>query len=737
MSNASTTEDVQRLSHCREVKGKVLLELDTFEGDLDLALQSIQVVGGFQASGAQDPKTINVPRLTAIGSVDSLGLTMIENVAAINFNAPKLETIEYQLLVEGNKDTFIINMPSLLAVNNDSEDNGEGVIISANKGTVTFDAAKLTTIEANLAYSNNGFDSTLLLPELTTIGGDLSCSGTWRELSVDYFKDIFMDLPKLMTIGGSVRVAGTDTFTLDAPELTTISGSMSLDGVKTDIIMTLTSLSSIGWSLRIANSSTSVVPDFPALTTVGNFLSLEDNPSLTTVGFPLLQSIGFFYNASGNTTYNSLILPALTNIAGSFVVRDNPALCFDSQAFYNRLTPYLWTILNNKLDCDCGGAPADLAWNTSNCGGCDLLCGQTCDYGICVPPPLARPWKQVVAGEYVTVAIEMDGTLWRWGSSAWGSIQYIPVQIGTANNWSSVAVGGNHVVAVKTNGTLWAWGRNDMGQLGDGTQINHNDPAQVGAETVWAAVAAGDSHSMAMKTDGKLYGFGNGNNGELGAPVATIFTSPIQVSTTNETYWAQVDAAEWITMAVAQDGTLWAWGWDNSGLFGRVPGGYGYTNEYQPFRIGTAADWKSVAVGRTHAVAIKTDGTLWAWGSNYQGQIGDGTTTQRLTPIQIGAGVLGWTAVAVGEYHSLAVATDGTLWTWGINGTGALGNGTLVSSSVPIQVATTISANVTGGQSHSLAIRQDGTLWAWGFNTYGQLGDGTSVLRKSPIEVGE
>ncbi len=148
----------------------------------------------------------------------------------------------------------------------------------------------------------------------------------------------------------------------------------------------------------------------------------------------------------------------------------------------------------------------------------------------------------------------------------------------------------------------------------------------------------------------------------------------------------------------------------------------------------TNAAVKQVAAGNSHSFALKDDGSLWAWGYNMYGQLGDGTTANSSNPVQIGAGSI-WTAVAAGFFHSLALKNDGSLWTWGDNMCGQLGDGTTASSSIPVQIgAGSIWTAVAAGYIHSLALKNDGSLWAWGANFYGQLGDGTA-WKETPVQI--
>ncbi len=179
------------------------------------------------------------------------------------------------------------------------------------------------------------------------------------------------------------------------------------------------------------------------------------------------------------------------------------------------------------------------------------------------------------------------------------------------------------------------------------------------------------------------------------------------------------------SLALKTDGNLWAWGYNWAGTLGDGTS----TDRWTPVQVLTGV--AAVAASNGYSLAIKTDGSLWAWGYNREGQLGDGTTTDRRTPVQVLTGVA---AVSAEYEHSLALKTDGSLWAWGYNREGRLGDGTTTSRSTPVQILTGVAA-VSAGSFHSLAIKTDGSLWAWGDNRFGQLGDGTQTDRLTPVQV--
>jgi alpha-tubulin suppressor-like RCC1 family protein len=333
-----------------------------------------------------------------------------------------------------------------------------------------------------------------------------------------------------------------------------------------------------------------------------------------------------------------------------------------------------------------------------------------------------------------------DGRLWTWGLGTSGQLgtnnssnRSSPVTtVAGGTNWKQVAAGATHMAAIKTDGTLWTWGRGLEGQLGDNTSSSRSSPVTTtGGGTNWKQVACGYRHTAAIKTDGTVWCWGRGDFGQLGQNAVSSRSSPVS-TLGGQGNWKQVSCGDFHTAAIKTDGTLWTWG---RGTDGQLGAGNSSNRSSPVTTSGGGTNWKQVACGYRHTAAVKTDGTLWTWGFNGFGALGDNTVTVRSSPVTTITGSTNWKQVACGDAHTAAIKTDGTLWTWGYNATGCLGNNTSSSTSSPV---TTVAGGtnwkqVSVGYRTTAAIKTDGTLWTWGGNNQGGLGDNTTTSRSSPI----
>jgi alpha-tubulin suppressor-like RCC1 family protein len=293
-------------------------------------------------------------------------------------------------------------------------------------------------------------------------------------------------------------------------------------------------------------------------------------------------------------------------------------------------------------------------------------------------------------------------------------------------NWHQVTPGYLHTLAVRADGTMWAWGDNSGKQLGDGTSTPRYNPIRVTAYSDWQAVAAGPYHSLGRRVNGNLYGWGDNSSGQLGASGSAL---PVLID--SNIYWQDLAAAGTAGATPALSSSY--------SLTRKTDGSFKQMG-VSPTSSATAAlltDWVVLSAGISHAAAIRADGTIWSWGANTKGQLGDSSIATRTTPVQTGSAT-NWVQVAAGAAHSVGLQANGTLWTWGDNSKGQLGTDQMPNySSSPFQIGSDQSWKaVSAGDNHTLALRSDGTIWAFGDNSSGQLGDGSGATTNFPVQVG-
>ena len=345
------------------------------------------------------------------------------------------------------------------------------------------------------------------------------------------------------------------------------------------------------------------------------------------------------------------------------------------------------------------------------------------------------------------------GEMWAWGTAYSGALgdgttvdKSSPIQVGALTDWLTPICGSSYRVSgcVKSDGTLWDWGYNYYGQLGDGTTVDKSSPIQIGSLTNWFNGGGGDYHQIAIKTDGSLWSWGYSSYGQCGHNNTTNYSSPVQVgSLTNwkgvtaeqlaDGYPVRLGVGSYNGIVIKDDGTLWSWGRGS-----QYTGGWGDNlDRSSPVQIGSGTDWQSIAQGFSYnTIATKTDGTLWAWGSNGYGQLGQGNIVSYNSPVQVGA-LTTWKYVGAGYNFSHMVKTDGTLWFMGRNNAGQGGTGNLTDYSSPVQIGSdTDWGQVICKYEGFAGFKTDGTLWMSGVNTYGQLGLGDTTNRSSPVQVG-
>lgn len=362
-------------------------------------------------------------------------------------------------------------------------------------------------------------------------------------------------------------------------------------------------------------------------------------------------------------------------------------------------------------------------------------------------------------GDQATCRIREDGTLWCWGydcagrmgqgnypwDNCWGRT---PIKVKNSDggpgwsDWISVSVGGvynsqNHTCGIRADRSLWCWGYGSNGELGVSTYSLYEGakslPTRVLSDGLWKHVAAGNYFTCGIQVDGSAWCWGQHYSGQLGngRTSGNYQYSPARVS--SDEPWRIVTTGNNHACGIQENGTLWCWG-DNN--YGKLGNGTSYMSAL-PVRVGEASDWVAVSAGADHTCGVRGTGTLYCWGSNGEGRLGDGTTEQRMTPVRAGS-VDDWVGVATGNYHTCGLHADGMLSCWGNNGNGQLGIGSMESSfvmPVPVPGGRTWDA-VDAGGTGTCATDIEGDIWCWGGNWYHQAGrPGVAYHQPSPFPI--
>ena len=313
-----------------------------------------------------------------------------------------------------------------------------------------------------------------------------------------------------------------------------------------------------------------------------------------------------------------------------------------------------------------------------------------------------------------------------------------------------VSGGMYHTAALDSDGKVYAWGWNDYGQLGDNSNTESHVPVEVDASDALSgktitAIAAGYYHTIALDSEGKVYAWGDNGYGQLGNNSTTHSNIPVAVNISGvlsgKTITA-IAAGTFHTVALDSDEKIYAWGWNKFGQLGDNT----TTNSNVPIAVNTSGVLSGktitvIAAGCRHTVALDSDGKVYAWGDNEYGQLGDNSTSDSHVPT---SGVLSdktITAIATGVFHTVALDSDGKIYAWGANAYGQLGDNSTTRSHVPVEVVAsgvlsgkTITAIATG-HYHTLALDSEGKVYTWGYNNYGQLGDNSTTNSSVPVKV--
>jgi alpha-tubulin suppressor-like RCC1 family protein len=333
-----------------------------------------------------------------------------------------------------------------------------------------------------------------------------------------------------------------------------------------------------------------------------------------------------------------------------------------------------------------------------------------------------------------------------WGDNALGQLgdgttvsRSLSRDIAAGGDVVQVAADGTYGLALRSDGSVWAWGFNERGELGDGTNTQRFTPVQVRSLTgVITQVAAGGRFSLALRSDGTVWAWGRNDHGQLGrGTVSDHEATPARVAVLNHV--TKISAGGDFGLALRSDGIVFAWGANQVGQLGN-----GTTAEnHVPVKIVGLSQVTGISAGRDSSLATETNGisaatSVWAWGTNDHGQLGDGTLTGHATPERVAGLPVYIAGISAGGQFATVLGADGSVWGWGANGSGQLDIapvGSAVTRPVNSIAAGSEITQISAGGSHMLARKSDGTVLAWGSNGQGQLGHGSLAPVSGPVQV--
>jgi alpha-tubulin suppressor-like RCC1 family protein len=347
---------------------------------------------------------------------------------------------------------------------------------------------------------------------------------------------------------------------------------------------------------------------------------------------------------------------------------------------------------------------------------------------------------QIEPGQNNTVARKANGEIWSWGFNSTAQLgltaecYYAPVQMPHLPRELNMVKGSYHTAQLRSNGTVWMWGDNSNGALGDNTVTAKSSPVSVVGNHSFVEIVTGDYHTCGRKVDGSLWSWGDGGNGRLGDNSTVAKSSPVSV-VGNHIFVQIAAGVVAYTLGRKGDGSVWAWGYNNSGCLGLND----ITPRSSPVSVVGNHSFITIGSGYEHNIALKADGSAWGWGVN-NGCLGDNSTVAKSSPVSV-VGNHSFVEIAVGYGYTHARKADGSVWAWGGNASGMLGDSTIVDKSSPVSVVgghsfiniTTFLTTTDSGAIHGL--KADGSVWGWGKNNVGQLGDTTLISKSSPVSV--
>jgi len=399
-----------------------------------------------------------------------------------------------------------------------------------------------------------------------------------------------------------------------------------------------------------------------------------------------------------------------------------------------------WVDVGGGHEHTCGVRADGTLWCWGRNNASQLGDGTTSDHLAPVQVGVGAEWATVVAGLRYGCALRRDGSLWCWGTGVYGSLgqgdtiaETTPARVGADSAWRALTSGAKHVCALKTDDSLWCWGYNGKGATGGGGTIV-TLPYNVLPSVAWSTVSGGDDHTCAIRVDGSLWCWGSNATGQLGDGTVLTRTSPFREASAASD-WTRVDAGQTGTCGLRGDGALWCWGANAFGLLQDRT----LTDSLVPVAATDPTGWAALAVGTDHGCGTRDDGTLSCWGAHHSGQLGSWGAPTKTSPWPLPGTWAEAEPSPIDLSHACGRTAAGALACWGRNDFGQLGDGdvTAVFGSPAVAVAGGPAAftRLAGAGEHTCALGSGATLWCWGRNQNGQLGDGTLDDRPTPDVV--
>jgi alpha-tubulin suppressor-like RCC1 family protein len=356
-----------------------------------------------------------------------------------------------------------------------------------------------------------------------------------------------------------------------------------------------------------------------------------------------------------------------------------------------------WTALvagQGQLSCGIRANGTLWCWGANSLG--QLGDGTTQDRHTPVRVGSKSDWTTVAPALNHSCGTRADGTAWCWGFNFAGQLgdgtttqRLSPVQVRSGSDWSTVTTGSDHSCGLRTDGTAWCWGGGDLGKLGNGRHgrgLYSATPVAVRGRHTFLSIDAGNEHTCAVSTEHTLWCWGSNISGQLGIGSKGRKDSrdtPVEVG--DDDSWSGVSGGAEFTCATQSDGSAWCWGLNHDGQLGDGT----RTTRTLPVQVAGRADWVDVTAGGGHSCGLRADGSAWCWGDNTDGAVGDGTTMRRLEPVPVGDAT-DWTSVPAGGYlyggHTCGLRGAGVAWCWGDNSNGQLGDGSTRDRHSPVRV---------------------------------------------------